>query len=262
MSAPRGPERSEGPEGGCPPDPVLGPVLGIDTAARTGSVAVASAGRVEALSVLRPTRTHAEALAPEILGVLGGLRLRPADLAGVAVSTGPGSFTGLRIAIGTALGMVAALGIPIVGVETLWVWARAMGRRPEALCPVLDAGKGAVFAAFFRWEAGRLVRDSEDSVFSPEDLCARIGGPTVVWGDGAERFRERIEALGGSRVRVIPREEWPAAAGEVALCGAARIRSGDVDSPAGFRARYVREPEAQVQWRRRYGRGGPGEPQG
>ena len=239
----------EGPSG-------AGPVLGIDTAGRGGSVAIASAGKVEVLCPLSPGRTYAEGLAPEILHALESLSLEPDDLSGVAVSTGPGSFTGLRIAIGTALGMVAALGVPLVDVETLWAWSLALGPRAQGLCPVLDAGKGLVFAALFGWEEGRLVRRSEDLLLTPEDLCRLLEEPTWVWGDGAERFREVIEELGRDKARLIPREDWPCAAGEVALCGERRIRRGEVSAPAGFRPRYVREPEAESQWRLRYG-GGP-----
>ncbi|MEE8110601.1 MAG: tRNA (adenosine(37)-N6)-threonylcarbamoyltransferase complex dimerization subunit type 1 TsaB [bacterium] len=238
--------------GGPNRPPQAGPVLGVDTAGRSGSVAIASSGKIEALTLLKPGRTYAESLASEVFRLLKSRRLEPRDLAGVAVSAGPGSFTGLRIAIGTALGMVAALGIPIVGVETLWAWALALGRRKETVCPALDAGKGCVFSASFLWEEDRLVRRSEDSVLSPEALCDGVDGPAVMWGDGAERFSEVIGRLGGEKVRLIPRPDWPAVAGEVALCGETRIRRGDVDSPAGFRIRYVREPEAEVQWRRRY----------
>ncbi len=232
--------------------PGAGPVLGIDTAGRSGSVAIASAGKVEFLSPLSPGRTYAEGLAPEILRMLETLSLEPGNLSGVAVSAGPGSFTGLRIAIGTALGLVGALGIPLVGVETMRAWALALGPRPEGLCPVLDAGKGLVFAAFFSWEDGRLVRRSEDLVLSPEALCGRLEGPTWIWGDGAERFGEVIRRLGKGRGRLILREDWPAAAGEVALCGGRRILRGEVSAPAGFHPRYVREAEAKVQWGLRY----------
>jgi len=232
--------------------PEAGPVLGIDTAGRSGSVAIASAGKVELLSPLSLGRTYAEGLAPEILRMLEILSLEPGNLSGVAVSAGPGSFTGLRIAIGTALGLVGALGIPLVGVETMRAWALALGPRPEGLCPVLDAGKGLVFAAFFGWEDGRLVRRSEDLVLSPEALCGRLEGPTWIWGDGAERFGEVIRRLGKGRGRLILREDWPAAAGEVALCGGRRILRGEVSAPAGFHPRYVREAEAKVQWGLRY----------
>lgn len=226
--------------------------MGMDTAGRSGSVAIASSGSVEALLLLVPDRTYAESLALGILRVLKTRGLGPADLAGVAVSCGPGSFTGLRIAIGTALGMVAALEIPLVGVETLWAWTRALGPRPEILCPALDAGKGLLFCAFFHWEGNRLVRRSDDSVLSPEELCHRLEGPTVIWGDGAQHFRDVIERLGGGKARMISKPDWPAAAGEVALVGEGRIRRGEADPPAGFCVRYVREAEADVQWRRRY----------
>jgi tRNA threonylcarbamoyladenosine biosynthesis protein TsaB len=234
------------------PRAVRGPVIGIDTATSSASVALVEEGKVRAQFLLSSGRTHADALAWLIQRALEGLGIRAQDLGGVAVSAGPGSFTGLRIGIGTALGLAAALRIPLVGVETLWAYAEGVPPQPLWLCPTLDAKRGEVFAALFRQGEGGLMREGEDWVLSPEALCERIPGPTLFFGEGSERYRELILARVGGWARFLPPSKWPLGAGVVALAGWARIARGESDPPAGFRPKYVRDPEAEVMWRRRY----------
>lgn len=231
---------------------VRGPVLGIDTATSSASVALVEGGRVRAQFLLSSGRSHAAALAWLIERTLEGLSLRAQDLGGVAVSAGPGSFTGLRIGIGTALGLTAALRIPLVGVETLWAYAEGLPPQALWLCPTLDAKKGEVFAALFRQGEGGLMREGEDWVLPPEALCERVPGPTLFFGEGSERYRELILARVGSWAHFLPPSKWPLGAGAVALAGWARIARGEADPAAGFRPKYVRDPEAEVMWRRRY----------
>ena len=227
-------------------------ILGIDTADVVGSVAlVADGDRVE-FSTFQTPPTYAENLARKIAHLLEKADVAASDLAGVAVSSGPGSFTGLRIGISTALGITAALGIPIVGVETLPARAAAMGRRNELLCPVLNAGNGLIFFALFQWEEAGPVRITEDSALEPEKFCQRIDRPTLVWGGGAEHYHDIFDSEAGRGLRLLPRGQWPSAAAEVAIVAESRIRTGAGDPPAGFQPRYVREAEARVQWRRRY----------
>jgi tRNA threonylcarbamoyl adenosine modification protein YeaZ len=83
--------------------------------------------------------------------VLAEADVRLADLARIAVSIGPGSFTGLRIGLSVAKGLALATGIPLVGVPTLEAYAHALGPAPDPIWPVLDARTGEIYAACFRW---------------------------------------------------------------------------------------------------------------
>ena len=191
-------------------------ILGIDTADVVGSVALVADDDRVGFSTFQTPPTYAENLARKIAHLLEKADVAASDLAGVAVSSGPGSFTGLRIGISTALGITAALGIPIVGVETLPARAAAMGRRNELLCPVLNAGNGLIFFAFFQWEEAGPVRITEDSALEPEKFCQRIERPTLVWGGGAEHYHDILDAEAGRGLRLIPRgsglrrrQRWP-----------------------------------------------------
>jgi tRNA threonylcarbamoyladenosine biosynthesis protein TsaB len=111
--------------------------------------------------------------------MLAGARLRPADLEALVVGVGPGSFTGIRMALATARGLSLALGIPAAGVSTLAALAKGA---PGAL-PVIDAKRSEVFS-----EAG-----GEPVVLAPADL--RVDGRVCV-GDGAVRYRALLEERG------------------------------------------------------------------
>ncbi len=227
-------------------------ILGIDTADVVGSVALLSDEGKLALSSFQVPPSYAEVLAREIFTLLKSVDADFSELTGIAVSSGPGSFTGLRIGASTALGISAGLEIPIVAVETLPAWAAAMGLRGEVLCPILNAGKGLIFFALFKWEENGLVRVTEDLVLEPKEFCRTIEHTTLVWGSGAERHREFLESEVGRCLRFISRDRWPAAAAKVASNAEFRIRNEKGDSPAGFQLRYIREAEARVQWNRRY----------
>src|SRR5262245_52075822 len=101
--------------------------------------------------------SHARTLLPLIDAALAaaGVGLRQLDL--LAVSIGPGSFTGLRIGLSVAKGLALATGLPVVGVPTLEAYALHVGPRPGLICPVLDARKGEVYGAVFRWQGGESL---------------------------------------------------------------------------------------------------------
>jgi tRNA threonylcarbamoyladenosine biosynthesis protein TsaB len=150
-------------------------VLAFDTATSVVTAALTRNGEVLGERVSRPVSVLEDADA-----MLAAAGLRPADLGGVAVGIGPGSFTGIRMALATARALSFALGIPVAGVSTL---AALAAGAPGAL-PVIDAKRREVFAAV----------DDEPVVLAPADL--RLATGRVCVGDGAVRYRGVLEQLG------------------------------------------------------------------
>jgi tRNA threonylcarbamoyladenosine biosynthesis protein TsaB len=150
-------------------------VLAFDTATSVVSAALVRDGVVLGERVSRPVSVLEDADA-----LLAGADLRPTDLDGVAVGIGPGSFTGIRMAIATARALSLALGIPVAGVSTL----RALAAGAPGALPVIDAKRREIFTEV----------EGEPAVLAPQALTLEAG--TVCVGDGAVRYRELLTSLG------------------------------------------------------------------
>jgi tRNA threonylcarbamoyladenosine biosynthesis protein TsaB len=212
-------------------------ILGVDTSGPAVAAALLREDRVLASASERAGRRGAPALGLLLDGLWSASGTGPADLEGIAVAAGPGSFTALRVGLGAAAGLAAALGLPAQGVPTHEALARVAPPGPGLLVAVLDAGRGEVWAAGRRgsaWEFSGLL-------LSPEDLLARLpSGEVRLLGPGAERHRGVFEAaLGAEGLLDLPDE---AVAEGVALLARAGLLSGG----APLRARYLRPPDAAL----------------
>lgn len=124
-------------------------VLGIDTSSDVGGVGLVQDGRLLAEYTLTVKRTHSELVMASVDRVLKDVGAVPGDLAGICAATGPGSFTGLRIAITTAQVMGYALGVPVVGVSTLDAMAYGFSGCPVLIVPALDAKHERVYTSIY-----------------------------------------------------------------------------------------------------------------
>jgi tRNA threonylcarbamoyladenosine biosynthesis protein TsaB len=150
-------------------------VLAFDSATSVVTAALARDGELLGERVSRPVSVLEDAEA-----LLSDAGLTPADLGGIAVGIGPGSFTGIRMAIATARGLSLALGIPVAGVSTL----RALAAGAPGAVPVIDAKRREIFTQV----------DGEPAVLAPQDL--RLDPGTVCVGDGAVRYRDQLTSRG------------------------------------------------------------------
>lgn len=170
-----------------------------------------------------------------------GVRLD--DVQALAVSVGPGSFTGLRIAIAFAKGLAFAGDVPVAAVSTLEALAVVAAASPgERVCAALDARKGEIYAALFEaGVGGALARLTPDAVWQPAALAAACGAGGVVVGDAPDVY---AHAFAGMTVR--PFASHHPRGDVVARLGAARLVAG-ADTPlAALEPAYVRAPDAKL----------------
>lgn len=215
-------------------------ILAIETATSVGSVALLQDGAlISEISEAVPQR-HLEWLTPAIQRLLATAGWTPAQVDAVAVSTGPGSFTSLRIGIATAAMWARAHGLPAVGVPTLAVVA--LGTQADGLvCAVLDVRRGEVAGALFARDGG--VRRMMDDVVGPmPQVLGRLpDAPITFSGDGLTRYAEAIRAARSAAV-FAPREQWAPTAGSLGRLGWERLVHGEHTPLYQLLPTYVRAP--------------------
>ncbi|MGK7344661.1 MAG: tRNA (adenosine(37)-N6)-threonylcarbamoyltransferase complex dimerization subunit type 1 TsaB [Candidatus Nitrospinota bacterium M3_3B_026] len=225
-------------------------ILGIDTSSIETNLALMDDGLVEARASRKPSRTHSREILKTLQTMLeeADAPLESVDL--VAVSSGPGSFTGLRIGLGTALGLGAALDVPVTGVGTLDAMARVQPLWDGGyLVPILNARMGEVYAALYTAGEKRWEKATDDLAAGPETLAGMIDRPARFVGGGfapySDLFRERIGA-GIDAVAEAPARTVSEGAAMIAYEEALAGRTGK-KPPA---PRYVRRPQAEINWER------------
>jgi len=226
-------------------------VLAIESATPAQSVALVDGDRLVAESSYRADGTRGGRLLPTVDAVMREAGLAPRDLDVVAVSVGPGSFTGVRVGLATAKGFVLGTGARLVGVSTLEVLAEGYPVPDITICALLDAYRGEVYAALFRRQGGLLTRLGADAVLPPEAVAATVKGEAHLIGDGAARYRERLEVSFGIRA-ILTEEGLSAAPSAVMVARLGLRRLGQLQpgepSTAEVAPVYLRRAEAEVNW--------------
>lgn len=169
----------------------------------------------------------------------------------LAVSLGPGSFTGLRIGLSTAKGLSMALGRPLLGVPTLDALAsHVAGGEGDLVCPLLDARKKEVYTALYRCKAMGLERLTPYTALRPEALCKMLPPAERVWllGDGLTLYSDLLADALGERGRHVPSHLAHVRAASVASLAKARLQATGVGDPVDRLVPiYVRPSEAEVK---------------
>ncbi|MFZ5597600.1 MAG: tRNA (adenosine(37)-N6)-threonylcarbamoyltransferase complex dimerization subunit type 1 TsaB [Bacillota bacterium] len=227
-------------------------VLGIETATPVAGVAVAYRDRVLSARIINNKKTHSGHLVPMIRSVTEEAGISPGDLNGIAVSSGPGSFTGLRIGMTTAKTLAQALGIPIVGVSTLDALAYPLTGLANLICPILNARKNEVYTAVYDGSGGALKKLTGSMAVKPDELAAILSGwekrKITFLGDGVEEYRESIVKLLGERAEFAPGMMFLPRGSSVAGLGFIKLAAGEGLDPVSLLPDYVRLSEAEVKW--------------
>jgi len=222
-------------------------LLAIDTSTASGSVAIMEDGQLIGESLIHIKRTHSERLLPTVDHLLKEVSTGLEDVDCFAVTTGPGSFTGLRIGLSTVKGLAWSLERPVVGVSTLEALALNIPYSALSICPIIDARKGEVWAAIYRWGGGGLVAEVKDMAIRPEDLVKRIKEPTIFLGDGIRVISNLQSSIFNSQF--APSHLWHIRASNVGWLGWLRFKEGKVASPEAIQPVYIRPSEAEIKMR-------------
>jgi tRNA threonylcarbamoyladenosine biosynthesis protein TsaB len=217
-------------------------VLAVETSTLSGGAALLDGERVVGEYTLDVRVTHSERLMAAIDQLLSDAGWTARDLDGIAVTVGPGSFTGLRVGLSTVKGLALALAIPVAAVPTLDAMAAMLPYAALPVCPVLDARKREVYASLYRWDGLGMRRQWEYLALASDELARRLNEPVIVVGDGAEA----IDSAFARRVEPPRRGPAPAVVGAL---GRARLARGETVTVADLVPIYLRPSEAELKRR-------------
>ncbi|NUM56740.1 MAG: tRNA (adenosine(37)-N6)-threonylcarbamoyltransferase complex dimerization subunit type 1 TsaB [Candidatus Hydrogenedentes bacterium] len=219
--------------------------LGVDTSTPVNAVALCEGGRILVETHVDCGRAHAERLMATADWVLGEAGIGLEAVGMLAVSVGPGSFTGLRIGVAAWKGLALARGLPLAGVPTLDAMTRIGAFHDAIVCPMLDAKMGEVFAAAYRFGPTGREKLTADCVLPVDQVLAMTPVETIFFGDGAELYRERIHALRPNAV-ILGGEFRSPRASAVCLEAEDRVAHGCDTSAAAVKPVYLRMSQPEV----------------
>lgn len=226
-------------------------VLGIDTATEVAAVGIAQNDHILSDVSHRSRTGHAARLPDLVAEALRQANVAIGDVDAVAVSVGPGSFTGLRVALSFAKGIAFSSDVRLVGVPTLEALATLAPDDARTIAVVLDARLGETYAAVFRRADGAIERVVDEAALSPEAARERIAtelgeGPrAVLLGDAAQRYPAAFAKLVERGVSVLSFDEIHPRGSAVALLGAERLARGEDVAADALAPVYVRASAAE-----------------
>ncbi len=222
-------------------------ILAIDTSTPVGSMALVEGALLKAQHILNISTTHNQRLLPGIDRLLRDAGWTLDDLDALAVSLGPGSFTGLRIGLSVIKGLAWATAKPLAGVPSLDALAANVPLVPYLICPVLDARKGEIYTALYRQGDMQVPeRCTPYMALNPEKLVDLISEKTVVVGDALLNYRDYLTSELGDLLLQTPPHLNIIHASSVAWLAWQRLRLGKHEDVSSCTPLYVRRSEAEL----------------
>ena len=211
-------------------------ILNIETATKNCSVALAKEEKTIAIrEIATQNFSHAEKLHVFIEELFAETNLKLQDLDAVAVSQGPGSYTGLRIGVSAAKGLCYALSVPLIAVDTLELLARKLTITEGSIVPMIDARRMEVFCAFFDSNYNK-IRETKAEIID-ETSYQEISETLHLIGDGAMKFKD---ILTDTKFQYYPEIEFPSAS-EMAQVSFQKFKNKQFEDVAYFEPFYLKD---------------------
>ena len=223
-------------------------ILGIESAALTASVAVVTEEYVLAEYTVNYKKTHSQTLLPMIDEIVKMVELDLHEIDAIAVSGGPGSFTGLRIGSATAKGLGLALNKPLIHVPTVDAMAYQAYGCQMLICPVMDARRNQVYTGLYEFREGlfQIIKSQQPMDFDEllEELKEK-NRDVLFLGEGVSVYKERIRKELSSLAFFAPPYLSRQRAAAVASLGLLYFQEGKIESAAAHKPDYMRPSQAE-----------------
>lgn len=224
-------------------------ILAVECSAGPASAAIIEDGRILGQASVNVKITHSQTLMPMIKGILDNSFTALSDIDGIAVSAGPGSFTGIRIGIAAVKGLAAPCDLPCAAVSTLRAMAEPFRGENAIICAVMDARCNQVYNALFEVCGDTVTRLCDDRALMCDELCKEIaeickgGKRVIVTGDGTDLFYPFVSEIAG--VCAANETLKFQSAASVGLASEEMFKSGDTVTADALLPVYLRLPQAE-----------------
>lgn len=232
-------------------------LLAFECSAKAASVAIVDGERLLCEFYSNMGLTHSQTLLPMAKSAIESCGITLSDIDGFAISSGPGSFTGLRIGISAVKGLAIADNKPCVGVSTLYSMALSQINSEKIVVSCMDARCRQCYCAIFLSDGEKIIRISEDSALSMEELCGKIkdanekfGKSGIIVGDGAQLFMNTA-GQDLSFLRLADENLRYQSARYVASAALPEFYAGNTVSAAELLPMYLRLPQAERELKKK-----------
>jgi len=228
-------------------------ILAIDSSGLVASAAIwegnpGERGCILAVSSTDYKKTHSQTLLPMVDSICKETCCEAKDFDAVAVSAGPGSFTGLRIGSATAKAIAMVAEAPVIEVPTLSGLAYNLWGSGAYVCPMMDARRDQVYTALYSFESGKLITHIEGEAVSVDEMIDRInslGKEVIFLGDGADAYKQIIESRVTVPYSLAPAHLNRQNAASVAVLGSVLYAEGKTVNADDHSPTYLRVSQAE-----------------
>lgn len=229
-------------------------VLAVDTSSLVAAVAVVDDGALLGEYTINHKKTHSQKLMPMMEELMRSLELTPFDIDIYAASSGPGSFTGLRIGVTAIKALAYAAGKPVVSVPTLDALAYNIPVTDSLVCPVMDARNNQVYTALYKWEKNNRVKVTEYMGIPVAELVQLIKGKNqkvVFTGDATGLHKEFLKSELKERCEFAPGNLLLQRASSVAQVALERAQEGMLENCFDMVPFYLRKSQAEREYEKK-----------
>jgi tRNA threonylcarbamoyladenosine biosynthesis protein TsaB len=223
-------------------------VLGIESSSVTASCAISENNRLLGEYTLGHKKTHSEKLMPLIEKLMEDLGIKVQDVDVIAISEGPGSYTGLRIGAAIAKSIACAADIELVNVPTMKALAANIFQVDRLIVPIMDAKAGRIYSGIYAWSNESLTEVKGQFPCNTKDLIELLNTyekPVVLNGDGSENYRTEFEQGLEIKPLFAPRQFNYLKASSLVCLGYEMASRGETVSPFEFAPKYLRLSQAE-----------------
>ena len=231
-------------------------ILALESSGLVASVAVMEDGQTVAEYTVNYKKTHSQTLLPMVDEVAKMTELELDSVDAIAISGGPGSFTGLRIGSATAKGLGLALGKPLIHVPTLEGLAYNLYGVPGIVCPIMDARRNQVYTGMYSFENGQLCVIEPQMAIGIDGLAEKLnqcGQPVIFLGDGVPVHREYLDGNLKVLHQYAPAHMNRQRAASVGALGMEYYKAGKCETAAEHQPDYLRVSQAERERAERTG---------